>query len=53
MTNLNPSDKALVPFVSVDQMMKLIHHIGVEGMLRGLADYIEACLLYTSPSPRD
>ena len=30
MTNLNPSDKALVPFVSVDQMMKLIHHIGVE-----------------------
>ena len=42
MTNLNPSDKALVPFVSVDQMMKLIHHIGVEDMLRGLADYIEA-----------
>ena len=42
MTNLNPSDKALVPFVSVDQMMKLIHHIGVEVMLRGLADYIEA-----------
>ena len=35
MTNLNPSDKALVPFVSVDQMMKLIHHIGVEDMLRG------------------
>ena len=42
MTNLNPSDKALVPFVSVDQMMKLILHIGVEDMLRGLADYIEA-----------
>jgi ornithine cyclodeaminase len=42
MINLNPSDKALVPFVSVDQMMKLIHHIGVEDMLRGLADYIEA-----------
>ncbi len=42
MTNLNPSDKALVPFVSVDQMMKLIHHIGVEEMLRGLAEYIEA-----------
>jgi ornithine cyclodeaminase len=42
MTILNPSDKALVPFVSVDQMMKLIHHIGVEDMLRGLADYIEA-----------
>tara|TARA_R110002049_G_scaffold10127_1_gene50113 strand:+ start:73905 stop:74954 length:1050 start_codon:yes stop_codon:yes gene_type:complete len=42
MTNLKPSDKALVPFVSVHHMMKLIHHIGVEDMLRGLADYIEA-----------
>ncbi|KIC48993.1 ornithine cyclodeaminase [Tateyamaria sp. ANG-S1] len=37
-----PSDKALVPFVSVDHMMQLIHHIGVADMLRGLADYIEA-----------
>ncbi len=37
-----PSDKALVPFVSVDHMMQLIHHIGLEEMLRGLADYIEA-----------
>ena len=37
-----PSDKALVPFVSVDHMMQLIHHIGVDEMLRGLADYIEA-----------
>ncbi|WP_298836128.1 ornithine cyclodeaminase [uncultured Roseobacter sp.] len=42
MTNSAPSDKALVPFVSVDHMMRLIHHIGVEDMLRGLADYIEA-----------
>ena len=42
MTTLTPSDKALVPFVSVDDMMKLIHHIGIEEMLRGLADYIEA-----------
>ncbi|SFD77575.1 ornithine cyclodeaminase [Sulfitobacter brevis] len=39
---LAPSDKALVPFVSVDHMMKLINHIGVEEMLRGLAAYIEA-----------
>ncbi|WP_297771677.1 ornithine cyclodeaminase [uncultured Roseovarius sp.] len=39
---LAPSDKALVPFVSVDNMMKLVHHIGIEPMLRGLADYIEA-----------
>ncbi|WP_372884337.1 ornithine cyclodeaminase [Shimia sp.] len=37
-----PSEKALVPFVSVDNMMRLIHHIGVEAMLRDLADYIEA-----------
>ncbi|WP_299409413.1 ornithine cyclodeaminase [uncultured Roseobacter sp.] len=42
MTNMAPSDKALVPFVSVDHMMQLIHHIGIEDMLRGLADYIEA-----------
>lgn len=37
-----PSEKALVPFVSVDNMMRLIHHIGVEDMLRDLAEYIEA-----------
>lgn len=37
-----PSDKALVPFVSVDNMMRLVHHIGVEEVLRDLADYIEA-----------
>ncbi len=37
-----PSQKALVPFVSVDQMMQLIHHIGIEPMLQGLADRIEA-----------
>ncbi|MEP3635481.1 MAG: ornithine cyclodeaminase [Shimia thalassica] len=36
-----PSEKALVPFVSVDNMMRLSHHIGVEQMLRDLADYIE------------
>ncbi len=39
---LSPSDKALVPFVSVDNMMKLVHHIGIEPMLIGLAEYIEA-----------
>jgi ornithine cyclodeaminase len=42
MMTLAPSHKALVPFVSVDNMMKLVHHIGIEPMLRGLADYIEA-----------
>ncbi|WP_323764568.1 ornithine cyclodeaminase [Marinovum sp.] len=38
---LAPSDKALVPFVSVDNMMRLIHHVGIEPMLRELAGYIE------------
>ncbi|MEM9239173.1 MAG: ornithine cyclodeaminase [Pseudomonadota bacterium] len=42
MSYLPPSDKALVPFVSVENMMRLVHHIGIEEMLRGLADYIEA-----------
>ncbi len=42
MTQLAPSDKALVPFVSVDHMMQLIHHVGLPDMLRGLAAYIEA-----------
>ncbi|WP_101066179.1 ornithine cyclodeaminase [Roseovarius salinarum] len=42
MPKLHPSDKALVPFVSVENMMKLVHHIGIEPMLQGLADYIEA-----------
>ncbi len=41
MSKLSPSDKAYVPFVSVDNMMKLVHHIGIEQMLIGLADYIE------------
>ena len=39
---MEPSTKALVPFVSVDHMMQLIHHIGLPDMLRGLATYIEA-----------
>ncbi|MEM8578884.1 MAG: ornithine cyclodeaminase [Pseudomonadota bacterium] len=37
-----PSGKALVPFVSVDHMMQLIHHIGLRQALAGLAAYIEA-----------
>ncbi|WP_282096466.1 ornithine cyclodeaminase [Epibacterium ulvae] len=36
-----PSDKALVPFVSVDNMMRLVHHVGIEQILREIADYIE------------
>jgi ornithine cyclodeaminase len=37
-----PSDLAYVPFVSVEHMMGLVHHIGIERMLRELADEIEA-----------
>ncbi|MEP2533203.1 ornithine cyclodeaminase [Shimia sp.] len=37
----SPSEKALVPFVSVDNMMRLVHHIGIEQVLRDLAEYIE------------
>ncbi|TCL09617.1 ornithine cyclodeaminase [Shimia isoporae] len=36
-----PSDKALVPFVSVDNMMRLVHHIGIEQVLIDLATYVE------------
>jgi len=38
---LTPSVKALVPFVSVDHMLQLINDIGIETMLKGLAEYIE------------
>ncbi|ABG31054.1 ornithine cyclodeaminase [Roseobacter denitrificans] len=41
MANPSPSKLAFVPFVSVENMMKLVHHIGIETMLKGLADYIE------------
>ncbi len=36
-----PSHLAYVPFVSVENMMRLVHHVGIEPMLRGLAAYIE------------
>jgi ornithine cyclodeaminase len=36
-----PSDKALIPFVSVAGMMRLIHHIGIETLLHELTDAIE------------
>ena len=41
MTIPAPSDLAYVPFVSVDNMMNLVHHIGIEQVLSDLADYIE------------
>ena len=38
---IKPSDKALVPFVSVDNMMALVNHIGLEKILIDLAYEIE------------
>ena len=37
-----PSELAYVPFVSVEHMMGLVHHLGIENMLRALADEIES-----------
>ena len=37
-----PSRNALVPFVSVDNMMRLVLHVGIERMMVELADAIEA-----------
>ncbi|WP_026756633.1 ornithine cyclodeaminase [Sediminimonas qiaohouensis] len=42
MASTSPSAKALVPFVSVDHMMGLVHHLGVPVALRQIAEYIEA-----------
>ena len=36
-----PSELAFIRFVSVENMMKLVHHIGLEAMLEGLIGYIE------------
>jgi ornithine cyclodeaminase len=35
---MQPSDKALVPFVSVDHMMQLVHRVGLAEMIRRIAD---------------
>ncbi len=42
MTAPAPSRLAYVPFVSVHNMMRLVHQIGIDAVLRGLAEYIEA-----------
>ncbi len=42
MTHPKPSPLAFVPFVSVDNMMKLVNSIGIEAVLVDLAAYIEA-----------
>lgn len=41
MTAPLPSQKAMVPFVSVDNMMRLVHHLGIERVLAELTDLIE------------
>lgn len=38
---LMPSEKAMVPFVSVDHMMKLVNDIGLETMLKELSERVE------------
>ncbi len=40
-SKLAPSKLAMVPFVSVDNMMKIIHDIGLEKLLIELSSYIE------------
>ena len=44
-TNLNPSKLAMVPFVSVDDMMKIVNTIGAAKIIAEIADYIEADFL--------
>ncbi|MEZ5758528.1 MAG: ornithine cyclodeaminase [Emcibacteraceae bacterium] len=41
MNNLVPKDINLVPFVSVDNMMKIVLEIGIENTLIGICDYLE------------
>jgi ornithine cyclodeaminase len=36
-----PSARAIVPFVSVENMMRLVHHVGIETVLHELTDAIE------------
>jgi ornithine cyclodeaminase len=42
MSNLLPSSLAMVPFVSVDNMMRLVNNIGAPKMMSEICDYIEA-----------
>lgn len=42
MPALLPSEKAFIPFVSVENMMRLVHHVGIETMLIGLTEAVEA-----------
>jgi ornithine cyclodeaminase len=37
-----PSELAYIPFVSVENMMRLVHHVGIETVLLELTDAVEA-----------
>ncbi|MEW7006242.1 MULTISPECIES: ornithine cyclodeaminase [unclassified Lentilitoribacter] len=37
-----PSELAMVPFVSVADMMRIVHHIGIRNAIAGIASYIES-----------
>lgn len=41
MTSLQPSAMAMVPFVSVENMMKIVNEIGVGPMIAQIVDYME------------
>ena len=45
MTPPAPSKLAMVPFVSVDNMMRIVNTTGPETMLAEIADYIESDFL--------
>lgn len=45
MTQLTPSRLAMVPFVSVADMMRIVHDVGTAEMIAGIADAIEADFL--------
>ena len=38
---LAPSERAIVPFVSVENMMRLVNSIGVGPMMAGICDYLD------------
>ncbi|MFD0915239.1 ornithine cyclodeaminase [Pseudahrensia aquimaris] len=45
LTNPNPSKLAMVPFVSVENMMKIVNTIGAPKIISEIAEYVEADFL--------
>ena len=52
MTDLNPSRMAMVPFVSVHNMMRIVNGDGVAETIAAIADRIEADFLRWKTSTR-